>query len=412
MIQGSGSSIATLERAGLSTADMLIAVTHNDESNILGCLIAQSKFNVKYKLLRLRTHEVDAWRSVCGGDILRVDLVIHPDRETAERILKTIGYPGISEIYDFSDGRVKLFGMNVVPGSWINGKTIGEVEANPMMAYASIPMIFRGHAAVIPQKNEILRAGDHVYVTVPSSELETVFSSLEVPPQKKLERVFILGGKQIGIELALRLERQGVQVKLIEKDLGRCELISKIVRKTTVIHGDGTEPQVLSEEGIEDGDAFLAMKDDDEDNIISALLARRLGARKSVALVNRPELLSMAQTLGLNSVFNSRLVVVDSILKYVRKGRVLSITTFRNEEIEAIELIATVRSKYVGKKLKLLQLPQGSIIGAITRESGEVIIPREDAFITIGDRVVFFCLEHLVPQLESAFTAESSRILS
>jgi trk system potassium uptake protein TrkA len=176
------------------------------------------------------------------------------------------------------------------------------------------------------------------------------------------------------------------------------------------VHADGTQQQALSEEGVEGIDAYLAMTSDDEDNIIASLLARKLGARKSIALVNRPELLSMAQTLGLNSIFNSRLVIVDRILQYVRKGRVLSITTFRNEEIEAIELLATARSKYVGRKLGLLKLPRGSIIGAIVRPSGEVIIPQEDSRIQEGDRVVFFCMEQLVSRLESAFTAEGQRI--
>lgn len=408
VIQGSVTSIETLEKAGLANADMLIAVTQHDEANILGCLIAQCNSNVKVKLLRLRTHEVDLWRQVCESKMLGVDLVIHPDRETAERIMKTISYPGISEIHDFADGRVKLFGMNV-EDSWIAGKSIDHVEKSSSMIQTKIPMVFRGQMAFIPQKSDVLRAGDHVYIMTPAQELERVFETLEIPKQKKIERVFIVGGKQIGIELALRLERAGVQVKIFDPDLQRCELISGVVRKTTVVHADGAEQEVLSEEGVDGIDAYVAVASDDEDNIVSSLLARRLGARKSIALVNRPELLSMAQTLGLNSIFNSRLAVVDRILQYVRKGRVLSVTTFRNEEIEAIELQATANSKYVGRQVGLLRLPHGSIIGAIARASGEVVMPRDDAFIQEGDRVVFFCLEQLVSQLESAFTAEPQR---
>lgn len=404
IIAGSATSIRALERAGIATADMLIAVTSSDEANILGSLIAQCNSDVKVKLVRLRTHEVDRWRTICRSDLLRIDLIIHPDRETTVRILNAVGYPGISEIHEFADGRLKLFGMNIEGG--IAGKTVEEIEAGPLMTKASIPMIFRGHQGFIPQKGDVVRHGDHVYIMVPAAELETIFSALGVPKQKKTERVFIVGGKQLGIELALRLERAGVQVKLFEKDRDRCELITGVVKKATIVHGDGTEQQVLSEEGVEGVDAYLAVTNDDEDNIIASLLARRLGARKSIALVNRPDLLAMAQVLGLNSVFNSRLAVVDRILQYVRKGRVLSVTTFRNEEIEAIELLATAHSKYVGKKLGLLNLPRGSIIGSIARNSGEVVMPRENAYIREGDRVVLFCLEQLVPQLESAFMAE------
>jgi trk system potassium uptake protein TrkA len=408
VIRGSASRIDVLQRAGLQEADMLIAVTQNDEANILGCLIAQTLSKVKVKLMRLRTHQVDLWRSICGTGALNVDLVIHPDGETAQRILRVVGLPGISEIYEFADGQVKLFGMNIEDRSWLAGKTLQQL-AESAPAHALIPMIFRGHEAVIPRGDDEIRAGDHVYVLAPSGELERVYSLMEVPPQKKIERVFIVGGKQIGIEVALRLEREGVQVKLFERDMQRCELISRIVRKTMVVHGDGTEQRVLAEENIDGIDAYLALTGDDEGNIIASLLARRLGARKAVARVNRLDLMPMAQMLGLNSIFNSRLVVVDRILQFVRQGKVLSVTTFRNEEVEAIELLATAESKYVGRPVRHLHLPRGVIVGAIARPTGEVIVPRGDTVIEPGDRAVFFCLEQLVPELESAFIAERQR---
>jgi trk system potassium uptake protein TrkA len=406
VIHGSAASISALDRAGISDADMLIAVTENDEANILGCLIAQCNSSVKIKLLRLRTHEVDLWRKICDKDMLHIDYVIHPDRETAARILKALDSPGVSEIHDFADGKVKLFGMNIEFSNFLSGQSVAQILLNVPQLHLSIPMIFRGNAAFIPRPDEIVRGGDHIYILTPSAELDDAFAALGVPPRKKIERIFIVGGKQLGIELASRLESSGVHVKLFEQNIQRCEFISSLVKQSVVVHGDGTDQQILFEENIKGIDAYLAMTEDDEDNIIASLLARKLGARKSIALVNRPELLSMAQTLGINSIFNSRLVTVDKILHYVRKGQVLSITTFRNEEIEAIELLATARSKYVGKKLGSLKLPRGGSIGAIVRSSAEVIIPTEDSSIQEGDRVIFFCLEQSVPHLESAFTAE------
>jgi trk system potassium uptake protein TrkA len=227
--------------------------------------------------------------------------------------------------------------------------------------------------------------------------------------QKTLERVVIVGGKQIGIAVAEALENQGVSVKLIERDVPRCEKISAILRRTIVMHGDGTDQATLAEANIEGVDAFLALTNDDEDNIIASLLARRLGARKVVALINRLNYLPLVQRLGINTTVSPRLAAVDGILQFVRKGGVLSVTTFREEEAEAIELIAAAGSKYVGKKLRDLRFPRGAIVGAIAKPSGEVIVPRGDKTIEPNDRVIFFTLESVVPQLESAFLAETKK---
>ncbi len=405
VVCGNACSIDTLRRAGLQDAEMLIAVTQSDETNLLACLIAQAHSNVKIKVVRLRTHEVDSWRSICESDMLKVDLVIHPDRETVDRILNVLSLAGVSEIYDFADGRVKLFGMNIEAGSWVIGKTIQELNRMKPARNALMAMIFRGHRVIIPHGEDDLRAGDHVYIMVPSSDYAAVAEFVRLPPPREIQRVFIAGGRQIGIEAALRLERQGVQVKLFERDLHRCELISGLFENAEVVHADGMEQRVLSEENIEGIDAYLALSADDEDNIIACLLARRLGARKAVALVNRLDLLPMAQMLGINSIFSTRLAVVDRILRFVRKGKIFSVTTFRNEEVEALELVATSRSKYVGKPLRKLNLPRGVIVGAIARSSGDVEVPSGDSIIQTGDRVVFFCLEQIVPRLESAFIA-------
>lgn len=406
IVQGNANSIETLEKAGLREADMLIAVTSSDEANLLGCLIAQTCPNVKIKLARLRTHEVDRWRSICGDRVLNIDLVIHPDRETAQRVLPVLGLPGVSDVLEFAEGRLKLFGMNIDPGSWVVGKSMEDLDRSGPPPNSLIAMIFRAHQVIIPRGDDRLRVGDHVCIVVRSAEFDDCLVFMGVAKQQKVERVFILGGKQMGIEIALQLERTGVQVKLFESDLRRCEKISTLAKDTIVVHADGTDRRVLVEENIEGIDAYLALTGDDEDNIIASLLAKRLGARKAVALVNRQSYLPMAQLLGINSIFSTRAVVVDRILQFVRKGHVLSVTTFREEEAEAIELVASAGAKYVGKKLKDVHLPRGAIVGAIARPSGEEIVPRGDVVIQPNDRVIFFCLENLVPQLESAFIAE------
>ena len=252
----------------------------------------------------------------------------------------------------------------------------------------------------------MLLPGDHIYFITMSEDLESAYSFMGLKTQESLERVFILGGKQVGIEVAQQLERKGVSVKLFEQNAERCDLISRILKKTIVIHADGTEEATLMEENIQGVGAFLALTGHDEDNIIASLLARKLGAKKIIALINRLNYLPMVQRLGIATTVSPRLTAVDRVLRFVRKGRVISVTSFREEEAESIELIATSNSKVVGKSLKDLRLPRECIIGAISRPDGEVIVPRGDDSIQPGDRVIFFALERSVSTLESAFLTE------
>lgn len=410
IIQGSASSIKTLQKAGVSNVEMLIAVTNSDETNILACLIAESQSSIGIKLVRLRTHEIDEWKSIFSSQQLNVDLAIHPDRETADRILRVLHLPGVSERFEFADGKVQLIGMNIESNSWVVGKTMEELDKSSPPKNSLMVILFRGQRSIVPQRDVRLRAGDHVYVVIPTEEMSELFDFMRLPPVQAVKRVFIIGGKQIGIEIALQLETQGVHVKLFDRDLNRCEKIAGLVNNTVVVHADGTDRRTLVEENIDGIDAYLALTGDDEDNIIASLLSKRLGARKAVALVNRLDFLPMAQLLGINSSISTRLAVVDRIMKFVRKGQVLSVTTFHEEEeVEAIELVATPGSKFLGKKLKDAHLPRGAIVGAIVRPSGEVIVPRGDAIIREKDRVLFFCLEQLVPELESAFFAGTQR---
>lgn len=409
VVRGSAASIRTLLKAGLNTVQMLIAVTNSDEINVLACVIAKTYSNVKVKVARVRSHEFEDWRRVADENELGIDLIIHPESDVMERILRVVNVPGVSDIIDFADGEVKLFGMNVERNHWFAGKTLEELDAAGPPANSLVALIFRGQQVIIPHGAQVVLPGDHVYVCATKQNLDAVLEFMGVGRRGKLQRVFIVGGKQIGISLAQELERQGVQVKLIEKDGDRCELIAGIVKKTIVVKGDGTDQATLEEENIEGVDAFLALTQHDEENIIASLLARRLGVGKVVALINRLSYLSMVQRLGVNTSVSLRLSTVDAVLQFVRKGGVLSVTTFREEEAEAIELIASEGSRYVGKRLRDIALPRGAIVGAIARTSGEVVVPRGDAAIQPGDRVIFFALESVVPELESAFLDNKKR---
>jgi len=405
-VRGSAASIRALREAGIDSADMLIAVTNVDEINILCCLIAQAEGNLKYKMARIRTHEFEDWQRVLEQTGLKIDLVIHPETDIMDRIMRVVNVPGVSDILDFAGGRVKLFGMNVERDSWFAGQTVEDLDKAGPPKDSLIAMIFRGHHVIIPHGAQVLRPGDHLYTICTDANLKEVMKFMGLQVQQALKRVFVLGGKQVGIWVAEALEKQGVDVKLFELDARRCEKISTILEKTIVVHADGTDQGVLENENIEGIDSFLALTNHDEDNIIASLLARRLGAKKVVALINRLNYLPMVQRLGINTSVSPRLATVDRILRFIRKGRVLSVTTFGPEAAEAIELIATEGSKYIGKTLREIRFPREAIVGAIARSNGEVVVPRGGATIQAGDRVIFFALESAIPELESAFLVE------
>jgi len=406
IVQGNAASIGTLRKAGIADAEMLIALTSVDHINVLFCLIAAVESRAKVRLARLRTHEVDLWRHVCREAGVQIDFIIHPETDIAERILRVVHVPGVSDILDFAEGRVKLFGMNIDDGSWLAHKRLEDLDAARSRDHGIIAMIFRGQQAIIPHGGESLLPGDTVYVMTRADNLKAAYRFMGLSTQETLDRVFILGGKQIGIEVAQQLEAKGAAVKLFERDAERCDLISRILKKTIVIHADGTEESTLEEEHIEGVAAFLALTGHDEDNIMASLLARKLGAQKVIALINRLNYLPMVQRLGITTTVSPRLTAVDRILRFVRKGRVISVTSFREEEAESIELIAASGSKVVGKHLMDLKLPRECIIGAISRPDGEVIVPRGKDVIHPGDRVIIFALERTVPKVESFFLAD------
>jgi trk system potassium uptake protein TrkA len=410
VVQGSAARVETMRRAGIADAEMFIAVSSVDEVNVLAWMIAQAESRARVRVARLRTHEIEHWRRVLAAVGVRVDFIIHPETDIADRIMRVVHVPGVSDIIEFAEGRVRLFGMNIEAGSPVAGRTLEELDRLGPPKHSLIAMIFRGQQVIIPHGAETLRDGDHVYIVTRREDLRAAMRFMGLETELAVRRAFIVGGKQIGILVAQRLESDGVSVKLFEQDQARAERIAGILRRSVVVHADGTDQAVLEEEGIEGADAFLALTNDDEDNIIASLLARRLGVRKVVALINRLNYLPMAQRLGVNTTVSPRLATVDRILQFVRHGRVLSVTTFREEEAEAIELIATAGTKYVGRPLRELRFPRGAIVGAIVRPDGSALVLRGGESIQPGDRVIFFALERVVPDLESAFLAASARV--
>lgn len=404
IVHGNAASIATWRRAGIVRAEMLISVTQSDELNLLACLIADAEAPHAVKAARLRTPDFKAWNQLLEDRGVKVDRVIHPETDIIARILRVLPVPGVSDIRDFAEGAVKMFGMNVHSDSWLANKTLDDLERAGPPHSSMVVMIFRGNAVVIPHGAEVIRAGDHLYTVTTRDNLDAFMDFMGIKAQARLRRVFIVGGQEVGVEVARALEAQGVAVKLFELDGIRCESISETLEKTVVIHADGTDQEILWQENIEGIDAFVALTGNDDSNIIAGLIARRLGAAKVVAQVNRLNYLGMVGGLGITTAVSPRLKVVDAILEFVRKGDVLSVRSFGEEAAEAIEIQAPESSKYVGRPLREIGLPRDAIVAAITRPSGEVIVPRGNDRIQAGDRVVLVALEHCVSELETAFS--------
>ncbi|MCG6860392.1 MAG: Trk system potassium transporter TrkA [Chromatiaceae bacterium] len=406
IIHGNAASIATWRRAGIERAEMLITVTQSDELNLLAALIVHAQAPQAVKAVRLRTPDFQAWRGLLQDRGIKVDRIIHPETDIIARILRVLPVPGVSDIRDFAEGAVKMFGMNVERGSWLVDKTLRDLEDAGPPPGSMVAMIFRGSAVIIPHGNEALRAGDHLYTVTTRDSLQAFMDFMGIKAQVRLQRVFIVGGDEVGVEVARALEGQGVAVKLFEEDPAKCEAIAEALEKTVVIHGDGTDQETLWQANIEGIDAFLALTDNDNSNVIAGLIARRLGAAKVVTQVNRLNYMGMVGGLGINTTVSPRLKAVDAILEFVRKGDVLSVRSFGEEAAEAIEIQAPATSPYIGRPLRAIRLPRDAIVAAIARQGGDVIVPRGDDTIEAGDRVVFVALEHCVSELETAFLAK------
>jgi trk system potassium uptake protein TrkA len=401
IIEGDITSIAAWKDAELASTDLFVACTQSDESNVLACLIANDLAPDAFKAIRLRTPEFETWRRLLDNLQVRVDRIVHPERDIGARILRVLNVPGVSDIRDFADGRVKVFSMNVRADSWFSGMTLQEMHASPGGGRSRVCVIFRGAQAIVPRGDDRLARGDHIYVTTTADHLEDSLVFMGVARRERVREAFIVGGGEVGFELAAALERQKVSVKLFERNPQRCERLARSLTSTVVINADGTDQQTLLRENIEGVDAFVSLTANDDANLIACLLARRLGVNKVVPLLNRLNYLPLAQRLGINTSVSPRVKAADALLEFIRKGGVLSVRTLGDEEAEAIELEVPEGSAYTGRPIADIALPPGSTIAAIARSSGETLVPTGEDLIHPGDHVVLFAQEAAIRQLES-----------
>lgn len=398
IIHGSGSSPRTLMEAGIEKVEMIIAVTDSDEVNMVACLIAGAQSKVPKKIARIREREYASYTKIFEQDYLDLDLNINPEKVAAERILKIVEIPGAVEVEDFIGGKLKLVACRLNKKSPVAGKALKDLNELHPEEKILIVAVYRGGETIIPGGTTVLENDDLVFAITVPREAKRVLKTLGAV-EAKGNRVLIVGGGDVGFYLAERLEKMDYFVKVIERNESRCGFLAEKLDKTVVICGDGTDQTLLMEENVSDVDTFIAVTNDEEANILTSLLSKRLGAQRSIALIDKQEYLSMVSTIGIDVAVSPRLSSVSGILQFVRRGKILSVTTLMEERVEAIETIAMETSDIVDKPLKSIKFPKGAIIGAVVKDD-QVYMPVGETIIRPGDKVVIFALRETIPKVE------------
>jgi len=399
VIGGSGSSTSVLEAAGVRSADMLLAVTEFDELNMVACLLGK-KYGVKTTVARVRNPEYLEVKDFDFKEAIGIDLIINPERVTALEIAKIVGHPEAMNVDYYAMGKVQMVELEIKKQSPLVGKKIKELDT--ALPY-NIVCIEHQQKILVPRGDDVLHAGDHIHLMTQTSEMREVEKMLGFQTPR-VEHITILGGGRTGYYLAQILEhnRPELQIKIIEKDPLRARQISAKLKHTLVIQGDGSDYQLLQEESIGNSDLFIAVTDDDKINVLCSLIAGNLGVKKAVCQVKRTDIVPLAEQIGIDTILSPRLLTAGVILKYLRRGDIISVTVFDDDRAEMLELLAQPGSSVVNKELRHIKFPSGSVIGAIMRDE-KVIIPDGRFQIKPHDRLMVFSMLKSIHKIERLF---------
>ena len=393
-INGYASHPSTLRQAGLDDADMLIAVTDSDETNMLACKIADTLFKTPTKIARIRAVDYLREDALFGPDAVPVDMHISPEQLVTDQIRRLIEYPGALQVVDFADGRVRLVGVRAYYGGPLVSRQLKELPEHLPGIDARVAAIYRRGRPIMPEGDTIIEAEDEVFFVSAAPHTARIIAELR-RLDKPVRRVMLAGGGNIGFRLARALEESRIQVKIIERSRDRARFLSEHLRQTIVLSGDGANEALLREENIEDVDVFCAVTNDDEANILSAMLAKRLGAKKALCLINRLSYVELVEGGSIDVAISPQQSTVSALLARVRRGDVVRVHSLRRGAAEAIEAVAhgdRSNSKVVGRRLEEIKLPPGTTIGAVVR-GDDVIIAHHDTVIEAEDHVILFIVD-------------------
>jgi trk system potassium uptake protein TrkA len=395
VIHGNGSSRETLEQAKVGDAKMLIAVTSSDAANILACQAGQS-FGVPLKIARVEDPDLRD-----GLTELGVDVLIDPTDALARDLLALVKRGGVSEIIGFAEEQLVLLGGFITVGAPVEGITLAELKGRVSAWNWLVTAVVRNGKTKIARGDTTVNAGDHVLIMAKASETKEAIEllGLEEHPARK---VMVVGATRLAQLTAKLLTEAGFQTIIIDEEAARCRALAAEFPNIVVVQGDPTDPRVLRSEGVENVDALLALTGWDQVNILSSLVANALGVETTVARFHRLELVGLLAGTGLDAAVSSRLAAANAILRYVRRGRIHSVATFQDSDIEAIELQVDGNSESVGQNLRQVKLPKTAIVGGILRD-GKAFVPRGETVIEAGDRVVVVALPEAISTVEKLF---------
>jgi len=403
-VKGQASHPTVLQRAGAEDADMIIAVTNSDETNIVACQVAYTLFHTPTKIARVRSQAYLEHPELFTQDVMPVDVIISPEQLVTDYIHRIIEHPGALQVLDFSGGRVQLVAVKAYYGGPLVGHELKTLRDHMPGVQSRVAAIYRRSCAINPEGNTVIEADDEVFFIAAKKDIRAVMSELR-KLEKPVKRVIIAGGGNIGKRLAKALEHR-YQVKLIDHNPRRTRSISEELDNTIVLQGDAADEELLIEENIEQTDVFCALTNDDEVNILSAMLAKRLGARKTMALINRGAYVDLVESGDIDIAISPPQATIGSLLAHVRRGDVVMVHSLRRGAAEAIEAIAhgdAASSRVVGKAIEDITLPKGTTIGAIVRGE-KVIIAHHDTVIEAEDHVLLFVVDKKrIPEVERLF---------
>jgi trk system potassium uptake protein TrkA len=422
VVTGNAASPSILDRAGAADADLLIAVTQSDQTNLCACRVAKTLFNVPTRIARLRAADYEDHPQLLDDTNFAVDHSICPEQIVTDYIRKLIEYPEALQVLEFAHGMLTMIAVRAFDGGLLVGKSLKTIPERLPNIDARIAAIFRHEQPIVPTGDTVIESGDEVFIIAASSHIRRVMTELRRMDQP-IRRVIIAGGGNIGLRLAKAIENT-VTVKLIERDRRRAEHLAAELERTVVLRGDSTDEALLDAESIEETDMFLALTNDEEDNIMSASLAKQMGARRTLALINRKSYVDLVQGGRIDIAISPAQTSIGQLLARVRRGDVAAVHSLRRGAAEALELVAhgdARHCKVIGRRLEELDLPEGATIAALVRKTGmsrteyrdlvpyevpivEVIMAHHDTVIRPDDHVIVFCTsKKLVARVEKLF---------
>ncbi len=393
-VLGSAPHPEVLERAGAEDADLVIALTSSDEVNMVACQVCHTLFNTPTKIARVRAAEYLRHARLFGAEGMPIDVLISPEEIVTDYISEVIAHPGALQVLDFAQGKARLVGVRAYYGGTLVGQALRTLPERMPGIHTRVAAIFRRGQAIIPEGETVIEADDEVFFIAARQNIRAIMGELR-KLDKAVKRIIIAGGGNIGRRLAKALEGRA-QVKIIEHNALAARHISEQLDRTIVLLGDAADEELLMEENIEHTDIFCAVTNDDEANILSAMLAKRLGARKVMSLINRPSYVELVEASGtIDVAISPQQATIGSLLTHIRRGDVVKVHSLRRGAAEAIEAIAhgdRTTSRVVGRRIEEIRLPEGATIGALVRED-EVIMCHHDTQIEAEDHVILFLVD-------------------